>query len=187
MAIHSSIFTWKIPWIKKPGGLQSVGLQSRHNLVTKHDHEHHSLNQAESLIIATVLGVQLCWSRLAQTRVYGMQPLTRLMRFFPFLSETVPTTVYIHSVLPQGYANSHIISSNNLKGAGSSVYTAEYHIWSAISMISKLGQNIKKQQKYAGRFSNKHNTLVSRDKRSATSVNCWRSNGLEACQDHLSK
>ena len=25
-AIHSSILAWKIPWIEKPGGLQSMGL-----------------------------------------------------------------------------------------------------------------------------------------------------------------
>ena len=27
MAIHSSIFAWKIPWTEEPGGLQSLGLQ----------------------------------------------------------------------------------------------------------------------------------------------------------------
>ena len=27
MAIHSSILAWKIPWIKEPGRLQSMGLQ----------------------------------------------------------------------------------------------------------------------------------------------------------------
>ena len=27
MATHSSIFAWRIPWIDKPGGLQSLGLQ----------------------------------------------------------------------------------------------------------------------------------------------------------------
>jgi len=27
MATHSSILAWKIPWIKEPGGLQSMGLQ----------------------------------------------------------------------------------------------------------------------------------------------------------------
>ena len=25
MAVHSSILAWRIPWIEKPGGLQSVG------------------------------------------------------------------------------------------------------------------------------------------------------------------
>jgi len=24
MATHSSIFTWRIPWIEEPGGLQSM-------------------------------------------------------------------------------------------------------------------------------------------------------------------
>ena len=27
MATHPSILAWKIPWTKKPGGLQSMGLQ----------------------------------------------------------------------------------------------------------------------------------------------------------------
>ena len=27
MAIHSNTLPWKIPWMKEPGGLQSVGLQ----------------------------------------------------------------------------------------------------------------------------------------------------------------
>ena len=27
MAIHSNIISWKIPWTKEPGGLQSMGLQ----------------------------------------------------------------------------------------------------------------------------------------------------------------
>ena len=29
MTTHSSVLAWKIPWRKKPGGLQSVGLQSQ--------------------------------------------------------------------------------------------------------------------------------------------------------------
>ena len=32
MAAHSSILAWRIPWIEKPGSLQSMG---SHNLVTK--------------------------------------------------------------------------------------------------------------------------------------------------------
>ena len=28
IATHSSILTWRIPWTKEPGGLQSEGLQS---------------------------------------------------------------------------------------------------------------------------------------------------------------
>ena len=36
MATHSSILAWEIPWTERPGGLQSMGLQSvRHNLATK--------------------------------------------------------------------------------------------------------------------------------------------------------
>ena len=27
MAIHSSILSWRIPWTKEPGGLQSMGSQ----------------------------------------------------------------------------------------------------------------------------------------------------------------
>ena len=35
MAIHSSILVWKIPWMEKPGGLQSVGSQRvRHDWAT---------------------------------------------------------------------------------------------------------------------------------------------------------
>ena len=29
MVTHSSILAWRIPWTEKPGGLQSVGLQSQ--------------------------------------------------------------------------------------------------------------------------------------------------------------
>ena len=32
MAPHSSTLAWKIPWMKEPGGLQSLGLQSRTRL-----------------------------------------------------------------------------------------------------------------------------------------------------------
>ena len=35
IATHSSILAWKIPWTEEPGRLQSMGLQNRHNLVTK--------------------------------------------------------------------------------------------------------------------------------------------------------
>ena len=27
MATHSSVLTWKIPWMEEPGGLQSMGSQ----------------------------------------------------------------------------------------------------------------------------------------------------------------
>ena len=36
MTTHSSILSWRIPWIEEPGGLQSMGLQRvRHDLLTK--------------------------------------------------------------------------------------------------------------------------------------------------------
>ena len=35
MATRSSILDWEIPWSEKPGGLQSMGLQKRHDLATK--------------------------------------------------------------------------------------------------------------------------------------------------------
>ena len=39
MATHSNILVWRIPWIKKPGGLQSMGLQRvRCDWTTEHTH-----------------------------------------------------------------------------------------------------------------------------------------------------
>ena len=41
MATHFSILAWRIPWEKKPVGLQSIGSQRiGHNLMTKHKHAH---------------------------------------------------------------------------------------------------------------------------------------------------
>ena len=37
MATHSSILAWEIPWTEEPGGPQSMGLQKRHDLVTKQE------------------------------------------------------------------------------------------------------------------------------------------------------
>ena len=31
MATHSSFLAWRIPWTEEPGGLQSIGSQSRHD------------------------------------------------------------------------------------------------------------------------------------------------------------
>ena len=36
MAIHSSILAWRIAWTQKPGGLQSMGSQSRPRLSNSH-------------------------------------------------------------------------------------------------------------------------------------------------------
>ena len=39
MATHSSILAWKIPWTEKPGGVQSIRLQSiKHDWETEHEH-----------------------------------------------------------------------------------------------------------------------------------------------------
>ena len=38
MADHSSIPAWEIPWTEEPGGLQSMGLKTGHDLVTKQLH-----------------------------------------------------------------------------------------------------------------------------------------------------
>ena len=38
MATHSSILTWKIPWMEEPGRLQSMGAKSRTWLFTFHFH-----------------------------------------------------------------------------------------------------------------------------------------------------
>ena len=36
MATYSSMLAWEIPWMEKPGGLQSMGSQKvGHNLATK--------------------------------------------------------------------------------------------------------------------------------------------------------
>ena len=31
MVTHSGILAWEIPWTEEPGGLQSMGLQKRHD------------------------------------------------------------------------------------------------------------------------------------------------------------
>ena len=53
IATHSSIFAWEIAWTEEPGGLQSMGLQKRHNLVTKQQHvgseSHRSINKELSV------------------------------------------------------------------------------------------------------------------------------------------
>ena len=40
MANHSSVLAWEIPWTEQPGGLQSMGSQNRHNLVTEQQQNH---------------------------------------------------------------------------------------------------------------------------------------------------
>ena len=38
MATHSSTLAWRIPWTEEPGGLQSMGSQSRTELSDYHTH-----------------------------------------------------------------------------------------------------------------------------------------------------
>ena len=56
MATHSSTLAWKIPWAEEPGGLQSMGLQSRTQLsdftFTFHFHALEKEMAAHSSIIA---------------------------------------------------------------------------------------------------------------------------------------
>ena len=40
MAIHSSIFAWRIPWTEEPGRLQSMGLQES-DTTEQLNHHHH--------------------------------------------------------------------------------------------------------------------------------------------------
>ena len=41
MASHSSILSWRSPWVEEPGGLQSTGSQRvGHNWLRKHTHTH---------------------------------------------------------------------------------------------------------------------------------------------------
>ena len=42
MVTHSSVLAWEIPWTEEPGGLQSTGVQNRHNLVTELQQKHGS-------------------------------------------------------------------------------------------------------------------------------------------------
>ena len=64
-ATHSSILAWEIPWTEKPGGLQSMGLQTvRHDLATEHACKI-SYNSLNSLIA----GVVNCLSDKLKTSV----------------------------------------------------------------------------------------------------------------------
>ena len=47
MATHSSMLAWTIPWTEEPGGLQSIGPQSR-TRVSNLTHTHHSCRWTEN-------------------------------------------------------------------------------------------------------------------------------------------
>ena len=55
MAIHSSIFAWRMSWTEDPGRIQSIGLQrvgyNQSNLACMHEyHKSKSMQQAERII-----------------------------------------------------------------------------------------------------------------------------------------
>ena len=61
MATHSRILAWSIPWTEEPGGLQSLGLQSRTRLkVTEHT------------ALAAKVGALRIDERLTGSRVTGL-------------------------------------------------------------------------------------------------------------------
>ena len=50
MATHSSILSWRIPWIEEPGGLQSTGLQRvGHDWTTKHAATQHPILELDEV------------------------------------------------------------------------------------------------------------------------------------------
>ena len=48
MATHSNVLDWKIPWTEEPGGLQSMGSQSRTGLST-HTHRNKHLQKKKKM------------------------------------------------------------------------------------------------------------------------------------------
>ena len=61
MAIHSSILVWEIPWTGEPSGLQSVGLQSRHDWACMYRHQT-EIAQVWSPCFATNINSTWPWS-----------------------------------------------------------------------------------------------------------------------------
>ena len=58
MATHSSIFTWEIPWMEEPGGLQSKRSHKRanHDLVTKQQQQ-----QCSNYIVFITINIAFSW------------------------------------------------------------------------------------------------------------------------------
>ena len=69
MATHSSVLTWRIPWIEEPGGLQSTGSQSQIRLKQPSTHatcherpalaSHCSLGKAHEVKVKSLSRVRL--------------------------------------------------------------------------------------------------------------------------------
>ena len=69
MAAHSSILAWRIPWMEEPGGLQSMGSQSRTWLKRLHFH-FRTWEVRKSGLFSSRLLLQLptgCWNPVTVT------------------------------------------------------------------------------------------------------------------------
>ena len=65
MAPHSSTLAWKIPWAEEPGGLQSVGLQSRTRLSDYTFTFHFHALEKEMAIHSCILAWKFPWTEEA--------------------------------------------------------------------------------------------------------------------------
>ena len=68
MATHTTILAWKIPWTEKPGGLQSLGSQSRTQLSTGRQRKKENLGVIPGLRGRNVQKILLsrfhsCWEK----------------------------------------------------------------------------------------------------------------------------
>ena len=89
MAPHSSTPAWKIPWTEEPGGLQSMGSQSRTRLndftFTFHFHALEKEMATHSSVLAggawwaAIYGVSQSWTRLKRLRSSRMLLLQEIM------------------------------------------------------------------------------------------------------------
>ena len=60
MATHSSILAWRISWTEEPGGLQSMGWQSRTQL-SDWAHTHKDSTSGSSFAISSILTITPLW------------------------------------------------------------------------------------------------------------------------------
>ena len=75
MATHSSILAWEIPWTEEPGGLQSMGLQTRQVCPPTISDQSLQACCCSYEQNHSKLGIKLSWFWV----------LTRLMIFFKFI------------------------------------------------------------------------------------------------------
>ena len=72
MAIHSSILAWKIPWMEEPGGLQSLGSQSRTQLSDFTFTFHFHALEKEMAIHSSVLAWRIPETGAWWAAIYGV-------------------------------------------------------------------------------------------------------------------